>query len=136
MVSRTVTVNDAVPAFPYASVAVQVTGVVASGKVAPLAGVQLTATGPSTASVAAALKLYAAPLALVASSVAFAGTVTPGAAVSRTVTVKAALPVFPDASVAVQVTGVGPSGKIAPLAGLQVGVRLPATASVAAALKL
>ena len=72
--------------------AVQLTGVVPNGNVAPLAGVQVTATTPSTASVADALKLNAAPVALVASTVAFAGTVTTGPVVSVTVTVNDAAP--------------------------------------------
>jgi len=49
--------------------------------------VQLVATGPSSVSVADAVKLNAAPVAPVASTVAFAGTVTTGPVVSVTVTV-------------------------------------------------
>lgn len=48
----TVTVKLPVALFPALSVAVQVTVVVPSGKVEPEAGVQLTGTVPSTASVA------------------------------------------------------------------------------------
>jgi hypothetical protein len=54
-VSVTVTVKDAVPVLLRTSVAVQVTVVVPSGNVDPLAGVQLTATLPSTTSLAVTL---------------------------------------------------------------------------------
>src|SRR6185295_7212196 len=88
VVSTTVTVKVLVPTFACASVAVHVTVAVPSAKIEPLAGVQPTATGPSRMSVADAVKLNGAPAALAASIVAFAGTVTTGAVVSRTVTVK------------------------------------------------
>jgi hypothetical protein len=101
-VSPTVTVNEVVPLLPCASVAVHPTVVVPNGKVAPLAGVQLTATLPSTVSVAVALNVKLAPVAAVASTVAFAGTVIAGPIVSFTVTVKEAAPLLPCASVAVQ----------------------------------
>jgi hypothetical protein len=52
VVSVTVVVNDADVALPCASVAVQVTGVAPIGNAAPLTGLQLIATVPSTASVA------------------------------------------------------------------------------------
>jgi hypothetical protein len=54
-VSLTVTVNEAEPLLPCVSVAVQVTVVVPSGNVEPLAGVQVTATTPSMLSVAEAV---------------------------------------------------------------------------------
>jgi hypothetical protein len=136
VVSATVTVNDAAPVFPLVSVAVQLTVVGPSGKVDPLAGVQLTGRGPSTTSLADAVKLNAAPVALVASTVALAGTVTTGPVVSATVTVKDAAPLFPCVSVAVQLTVVGPSGNVDPLAGLQVTGRGPSTPSLADAVKL
>ena len=47
----------------------------------------------------------------------FAGHVTVGACVSCTVTVKVQVPVFVEASVAVQVTVVVPTGKVDPDAG-------------------
>ena len=50
VVSPTVTGNDAVPVLPCLSDAVQFTVVSPIGKVAPLAGVQVTATEPSTRS--------------------------------------------------------------------------------------
>jgi uncharacterized protein YhbP (UPF0306 family) len=136
VVSVTVTVNDAAPVFPFASVAVQLTVVGPRGNVAPLAGVQVTGRGPSTTSLAVAVKLNAAPVAPVASTVAFAGTVTTGPVVSATVTVNDAAPLFPFASVAVQLTVVGPSGKVDPLAGVQVTARSPSTTSLADAVKL
>src|SRR3989442_1325110 len=63
-----------------------------NGKVAPLAGVQLVAIGPSSTSVADAVKVNTAPAALVASTVAFAGTVTMGLVVSVTITMKVLVP--------------------------------------------
>jgi hypothetical protein len=49
------TVNEAEPVLPCASVAVQVTVVVPSGNVEPLTGLQVTATTPSMLSVAEAV---------------------------------------------------------------------------------
>src|SRR5207249_969040 len=135
-VSVTVTVNDAAPSLPLVSVAVQCTVVGPSGKVDPLAGVQPAARGPSTRSLAVAVKLNTAPVAPVASTVALAGTVTTGPTVSVTVTVNDAAPVLPLASVAVQWTVVAPSGNVAPLAGVQVTGRGPSTTSVADAVKV
>jgi hypothetical protein len=77
------------------SVAEQEMLVVPSGNVEPLAGVHETATLPSTRSLAVAVKVKTAPAPLAASTVAFAGTVTPGAVVSRTVTVNDALLLLP-----------------------------------------
>ena len=54
VVSRTVTVNVALPAFPEESVAVHVTVVVPSGNVEPEAGVHTAVNEPSTLSVAVA----------------------------------------------------------------------------------
>jgi hypothetical protein len=92
VVSVTVTVKVLVPTLARLSVAVHVTVVVPNWNVAPLAGVQLAATTPSIASVAEALKVKAAPAGLVASTLAFAGTVTTGPVVSVTVTVKLLVP--------------------------------------------
>ena len=55
VVSVTVTVNEADPLLPCASLAAHVTGVTPNGNIAPLAGVQLTATAPSIVSVADAV---------------------------------------------------------------------------------
>src|SRR5262245_42464912 len=85
--SITVTVNDAVPVLPWASVAVQVTMVAPTANVDPLAGAQVTGTTPSTRSVAEATKAWIAPLEPCAGTVSFAGTVTTGPVVSVTVTV-------------------------------------------------
>jgi hypothetical protein len=73
------------------------------------------------------------PVAPVASTVALAGTVTTGRVVSVTVTVKEADPVLPRVSLAVHVTVVVPSGKVAPLAGVHVTATAPSTASLAVA---
>jgi hypothetical protein len=54
-VSVTVTVNEAARLFPRASVAVHVTVVAPNGNVDPLAGEQVTAVLPSTASLADAV---------------------------------------------------------------------------------
>jgi hypothetical protein len=132
-VSPTVTVKDAAPVLPRVSLAVHVTVVAPTANVAPLAGVQLTATLPSIPSVAVAVYVKAAPVAPVASTVALAGTVTTGPVVSVTVTVNDAAPLLPRASVAVHVTVVVPSGKIAPLAGVHVTGTAPSTASLAVA---
>jgi hypothetical protein len=132
-VSVTVTVKEAATLLPLVSVAVQPTVVGPSGKVEPLAGVQVTTRGPSTTSLADAVKLNTVPVALVASTVAFAGTVTTGPVVSVTVTVKEADPVLLLVSVAVHVTVVGPRGNVAPLAGVQVTATVPSTRSPAVA---
>ena len=55
VVSRTVIVNDASIVLPRVSLAVQLTVVGPSGNVDALAGVQITATAPSTRSVADAV---------------------------------------------------------------------------------
>jgi hypothetical protein len=133
VVSVTVTVNEAAPLLPRASVAVHVTVVAPTGNVDPLAGVQLTATLPSIPSFAVAVYVKGAPVAPVASTVAWAGTVTTGPVVSVTVTVKDAVRLLPRASAAVQLTVVVPSGKVDPLAGVHVTVTAPSTASVAEA---
>jgi hypothetical protein len=130
-VSLTVTVNEAEPVLPCVSIAVQVIVVVPSGNVESLAGVQLTGRAPSTLSVADAEYVKTAPVGPVASTVAFAGTVRTGGAVSLTVTVNKAEPVLPCVSIAVQVTVVVPSGNVEPLAGLQLTGRAPSTLSVA-----
>jgi hypothetical protein len=133
LVSATVTVNDAAALLPRASAALQLTVVAPSANVSPLAGLHVTATAPSTLSVAEVVKLRAAPVGLVASTVALAGTVITGPVVSVTVTVKEAAALLPRVSLAVQLTGVVPSGKVVPLPGVQVTATLPSTASVAVA---
>src|SRR2546427_3985702 len=136
VVSDTVTVNVLLPTLAWLSVAVHVTVVGPNGNVAPLAGVQLTATLPSRTSVADAVKVKTAPVALVASTVAFAGTVTTGPVVSDTVTVNVLLPTLAWLSVAVHVTVVGPNGNVAPLAGVQLTATRPSRTSVADVVKV
>src|SRR6266550_7138745 len=136
VVSVTVTLNEADRLLPCASLVSHVTVVAPNGNIAPLAGEQLTATLPSRTSVAVALKVYAAPVAPVASTVASAGTVTTGPVVSVTVTVNNADPLLLRASVAVHVTVVAPSGNVDPLAGVQLTATLPSMVSVADAPKV
>ena len=87
VVSLTVTVNEAELVLPRVSLAVQVTVVVPSGKIEPLARVHVTGRTPSTASIAVAVYVNAAPEGPVASTVALAGTVITGGAVSAFSTV-------------------------------------------------
>ncbi len=115
--SVTVTVKEQVAVLPEASVAVQVTVVVPTGKQSPDGGVQLTVT-PGQLSVAVAVKVSTAqhkPGSLV--SVMLAGQVTVGGSVSLTVTMKEQLPP-PVAEV--QVTVVVPFAKAKPEGGEQV----------------
>jgi hypothetical protein len=124
-------VNDAEPVLPFESAALQLTVVDPSGNVAPLAGAQVAATGPSMASLAEAVYVKTAPVVPVASTVAFGGTVTTGPVVSVTVTENEALPLLFFESFAVHVTVVAPSGNVAPLAGVQVAATGPSMASLA-----
>ena len=121
---------------PAASVAEQLTVVVPGAKVDPEAGVHVTATEPSTISLAVALKVTTAPAAEVAETVILAGNDSVGGVVSTTVTLKLALPVLPAASVAEQLTVVVPNAKVEPDAGKQLGVIVPSTLSLADAEKL
>ena len=70
--------------------------------VEPEAGEQLTATAPSTRSMAEAVKLTTVPEGLEALVVILAGNVKEGGVVSTTVTLKLAVPILPFVSVAVQ----------------------------------
>src|SRR5262245_58663433 len=133
VVSATVILKLFDAEFAWASVAVHVTDVVPSGNVDPLGGAQFGATVPSRISMADAVKLTGAPEALVASTVMFAGTVTVGGVVSRTVTVNVLVPVLPWLSVALQVTVVVVAAKTEPLGGVHVTGRGPSMLSVAAA---
>src|SRR6266581_2658609 len=92
VVSWTVTLNLQLPALLWASVAEQVTRVVPMAKVLPLAGTQVTASVPSTISLALALKVATAPAALVASLVMSEGQLTVGGVVSWTMTLNLQLP--------------------------------------------
>ncbi len=83
VLSWTVTVKVlALLVLPVESFAVQDTVVMPSAKVAPEAGVQFTTGDGSTRSAAVAVKVTAAPAALVASAVMSAGTVSVGGVVS------------------------------------------------------
>jgi hypothetical protein len=109
--------------FPLASVAVQVTCVVPSGKMLPEAGLQTTVGDASQLSLTDSVgNVTDAPLGLVQSTVTSSGQVIDGAVTSCTVTLNVHWALFPLASVAVQVTCVVPSGKILPEAGLQTTV--------------
>jgi hypothetical protein len=136
VVSLTVTVNEPEAVLPRVSDVEQLTVVVPSGNVEPEAGVQLTDRVPSTRSVAVAVNVTILPDALVASAMMFDGSVRVGAVVSLTVIVNDAVPVFPAASVAEQLTVVVVIGKVEPDAGLHVAVIEPSTLSVAVTVKL
>src|SRR2546428_318521 len=101
VVSTTVTVKLAVPVLPCASLAVQVTVAVPRAKVEPETGAQVTATVPSTLSVAFALNVTMAPDGPVASFVMLAGALIVGGVLSCTLTVCVAVAMFPELSVAV-----------------------------------
>src|SRR5262245_45526542 len=101
VVSTTVTLNDAEPLLPAASVAEHATRVVLSGKTVPLAGVHDAPRSPSTLSWALALKVTAAPDADTASRMIDDGTDTTGGVRSRTVTDRVTAP---DDAPAVSVT--------------------------------
>ena len=134
--SSTVTVKLPVLVFPCKSTAEQLTVVVPIENNEPDAGKQVTGTGPSTKSLAEAVKLTVAPEMLVAGTVILAGNVNTGPALSTTVTVKLPLPVFRCLSVAEQLTVVCPIGNNDPEAGKQVTATDPSTRSFAEVEKL
>lgn len=104
LVSITVTVNEPLAVRPFLSVTVQFTGVVPIAKVDPDTGVQTAVIAPSSTSLPVAVKLTAAPAALVAGVVMLAGGVNVGALLV-TVTVNAPVAVAPFESVTVQREG-------------------------------
>ena len=104
-----------------------------TGNVEPDAGLQVTDGFGSTVSVAVALKVTAAPSRLEACTSMLPGTVSVGGVVSWTLTRKVFETELPEASVAVQVTGVTRIWKSVPEAGLQLTVGLGSTRSVALA---
>lgn len=119
------------PLFPDASVAVQVTVVVPTGKgcpevtTTPFWFLHTTVTGPQL-SVAVTVKftgmlLVGGQVAAV-TKVMFGGHVIVGGCRSRTVTVNEQLAVLFEASLTLQVTVVVPTGKVDPEAGEHVGV--------------
>src|SRR3954447_3022046 len=99
--------------------------------VLPGGGVPVMVGCGSTASTALAVYVTTAPAGLVASTVIRDGGVRAGAVVSRTVTVKLAVAVLPEASRAVQLTSVEPSGKVLPDAGTQLTEGFGSWSSVA-----
>ena len=86
--AKTVTLKPPIAVLPCASVASQLTGVVPIGNVLPEAGVQMTATAPSMASSAVATKSTSAPAGEVAGTERSVGSVSTGATLSTTVTLK------------------------------------------------
>jgi len=134
-VSFTVTVNVQVAVLPTASVAVDVTVVVPTGKKLPDAGVLTTVT-PGQLSLAVTLKVTTAPHWFgLFETVILAGQVMDGGCVSFIVMVNVQVAVFPTASVAVEVTVVVPTGKKLPDAGTLTTVT-PGQLSLAVMLKL
>src|SRR5256885_15064736 len=102
VVSRTVTVEDAKPRLPTASVAVQGTVVVPNRKVEPDAVEQVEGRDPLAMSVAVAENVATAPVGPVASRVTGNPDIdTSGGVVSRTGTVEDVEPTLPAKSVAV-----------------------------------
>src|SRR5207245_1614588 len=120
--ARTVIAKEAVAVLPEASTAVQVTVVTPTRNVEPDGGSQPTDGEESTKSDAPTSKVSMAPVTLVASTRMLGGRVTAGSVVSRTVTVKEPLAEFPEESVAVHETVVGPRAKVEPEAGEQLTV--------------
>jgi hypothetical protein len=114
VVSSTVIVKLPVAVFPAASTAEHSTSENPIGKVEPLGGTQATETEPSTRSVADVAKETAAPAALVASTVISGGSVRSGGVVSTTVMEKLPIDVFPDPSIAEQLTVVPPMANVLP----------------------
>ena len=120
-----VTVNVPVPVFPAASDAVQVTVVVPTEKLEPEDGEQVGPEVTPTLSDASTVNGITLPAGLEVEFVMpVRNTVTTGGVVSTssktTVIVKLAVPTFPAASVAVQVTVVVPSGNNEPEEWVQV----------------
>ena len=99
----------------------------------PVLGEQFTGTEPSTISEAdCPLYVTTAPDELVASAIILEGTLTTGAVVSCTVTLKELVPVLPCASVAEQLTTLVPNGNVDPELGAQITGIEPSTISFAA----
>src|SRR5581483_9876440 len=111
-IGRTVTLKLPLAELPCESVALHATAVTPTGKLDPEAGVQVTATGPSTRSEAVAVKVtgVSAPVAFTATS----ASVSTGGVVSTTFTSNVPDVVLPAPSVAVTVTTVVPSAKSVP----------------------
>src|SRR2546422_5297000 len=105
VVSITVRWNNPVTLLPWEAEAEQTTFVVTkTGKVDPEAGRHVTATGPSTRSVAEAEYVTTAPLGPNAEAVISAGSVRTGGGVAFTVLVKESAASIPTAFLAVPLT--------------------------------
>jgi hypothetical protein len=130
--STTVMVNEQDVTLLEASVAVNVSVVTPTGKVAPLAKPAVCAVKTAQLSVpTGGVKVTAAPQRpLVAFTVMLAGQAITGNSMSFTVTVKEQEVTLLDASVAVYVCVVTPTGKVAPLAKPAVCVVTTAQLSV------
>jgi hypothetical protein len=133
VMSATVTANDDDALLPAESVAVQVTLVEPNRNMLPEAGTQVTATGPSIASVAdGRVKVTWRPAGVVASTVIAQGVPRmTGEATSTTTTMNDADTALRAASAAEHVTVVRPRGKVLPDAGTHETATAPSTASVA-----
>jgi hypothetical protein len=131
--STTITVNEQEDMLLEASLAVQVTVVVPTGKLEPDAGLQLGVPTPGQLSVAVGA-LYvttAEHWPIGALVLTLAGQVIDGACVSLTVTVNEQLAELPAASITLQLTVVVPFGNVEPEAGLHVTEPMPGQLSVA-----
>jgi hypothetical protein len=91
-----------------------VTRVVPRANVDPLSGTHVIGVAPSTRSLADPENVTAAPADDVASATREDGSVNAGGVVSRTLTVKLPVAVFPEVSVLVQVTVVVPRANVEP----------------------
>src|SRR5687768_757511 len=133
VVSVTVTERAPDAWLPRTSSAEQVTVCSPTTNAEPDDGLHDTVTGPSTRSVAVAVKDTTFPVGPSASTMTSAGRCRVGALVSTMVTVNEALPVLPWSSVAVHVTVVSPSGRVEPDGVVQETGRAPSTRSRAEA---
>src|SRR2546427_7990631 len=131
VVSWTVTWNEPVAVLPWASVAVHRTAMVPRGNVDPEAGLQDTATDPSTRSVAEGAKEAEAPDGPVASAIISAGSVSAGGVETWTITSNDPDATFPAASVVEQDTLVGPIGNVEPESGAHWTGTVPSTRAFA-----
>jgi hypothetical protein len=141
VVSCTVTVNMHIAEFggDAWSDAVHVTIVIPNPKIDPEGGTHVTRGDGSQRSVAVAMNVAGAPIALVHSFVMSAGHVIIGGVVSVTVTMNEQVeagPLLPVASVAVQLTVVGPIGNVSPLVGVHTIVGFGSHASVAVTMNI
>src|SRR5205807_3395781 len=131
VVSRTVTVEDAEPTLPAASLATHVMVVVPSGKVEPELGEQIAVSEPLTMSVEDAENVATAPLGPVASRVSGnPENVIVGGVVSTIVILKLVVTLLPEKSVAEQETSVVPSANVESEAGEQLTVGEGSTKSL------